>query len=134
MPPVIILVMTGFIYLKFLLNRKTGQLLLVIDPTTKKESSMAKRDEDVVVELMGMWFKEEKYVDVLHMCQRLLERDPDNRVIKLFKAKALEEIEDDNPYKEIIDTVLKTQSDLTESERSIINTYTEEKELSLIHI
>ena len=129
MPPVILFVIGGYIYLKFMLSRKTGQLLLVVDPKTQRESSMAKKDEDVVVELMGMWFEEEKYVDVLHMCQRLLERDPDNRVIKLFKAKALEEIDEHNPYKEIIDTVIKTQSDLSESERSIINTYTEEKEM-----
>ena len=61
--------------------------MLTIDPKTMKPSSMAGKDEDVVVELMGMWFQEKKFVDVLHMCQRLLERDPDNRVVKLFKAR-----------------------------------------------
>ena len=128
-PPVVLFVICGYIYLKYLLNRKAGHLVLAVDPKTMRPSSMAKNDEEVVVELMGMWFKEEKFVDVLHMCQRLLERDPDNEVVKLFKAQALDEIEEGNPYKEIINTVIKGANDLSASERSTINKYTEEKEM-----
>ena len=126
---VIAFVGCGFIYLKYLLSRKAGHLVLNIDPKTMQPSSMAKKDEDVVVELMGMWFKEKKFVDVLHMCQRLLERDPDNRVVKLFKARALDQIEEDDPYKQIVNSVIKSSDDLSEEQKGIINTYTEEKEM-----
>ena len=52
---------------------------------------MARQDVDVVLELLGMWSKEGRYKDVVDICQRLLMRDPDNKVVQLFQAKAMEE-------------------------------------------
>jgi len=37
-----------------------------------------------------MWFKEERYQDVINICKRLLRRDPDNDVAKLFLAKSID--------------------------------------------
>ncbi|MEK7126916.1 MAG: PrsW family glutamic-type intramembrane protease [Patescibacteria group bacterium] len=126
--PVIIFVVLGFLYLQYLFSRKTGHLILTIDPSSKKGSVMAKKDEDVVVELMGMWFNEKRYVDVLHICERLLERDPDNEVVQLFKAKALDKMDDKDTYKKILNTVVKTKDDLSENQKNIISKYLTEKE------
>ncbi|MBU1019382.1 MAG: PrsW family intramembrane metalloprotease [Patescibacteria group bacterium] len=82
-----ILVATGFIYVYYLMNRKAGHLILTGE---KGESMMPKTDEDVVLELIGMWFNDGKYEDVIEICERLLLRDPNNKVVKLFKAKALD--------------------------------------------
>lgn len=38
-----------------------------------------------------MWYKEKKYQDVIEICDRLLQKDPSNNVVKLFKAHALEQ-------------------------------------------
>ena len=59
---------------------------------------------------------------------RLLERDPDNRVVKLFQARALDEIEGSTPYKKILSTMFKTHTDMDEYSRNIISKYTTEKE------
>jgi len=100
--PVVIYVVLGFSVLRYLLKRKTGKLILVTDISAQQTSSMAKKDEDVVIELLGMWFTQKKYVDVLHICQRLLERDPDNQVVQLFKSKALDKLDTDSPYQKIL--------------------------------
>ncbi len=88
---------------------------------------MGKKDEEVVVELLGMWFNEKKYVDVIHICERLLQRDPDNNVIKLFKAKALDKMDEKSTYREILNTVVKTKEDLSENDQSVISKYIAQK-------
>ncbi|MBD3361160.1 PrsW family intramembrane metalloprotease [Candidatus Peregrinibacteria bacterium] len=127
--PVLIFVISGFIYLKYLLSRKAGHLILATDISEKTKSTMAKKDEDVVIELLGMWFKDKRYVDVLHVCNRLLERDPDNNVVKLFKAKAEDKIDPKNPYKKVLGTVLKTEDELSEKQKNILHKHLEEKEI-----
>lgn len=125
--PVILFVVGGFLYLRFLLKRKTGHLVLISDISEKKKSMFGKKDEDVVLELLGMWFKDKRYVDVIHICERLLERDPDNNVVKLFKAKATDQIEGGNVYQKILTTVLKDKDDLSTRDRSVIDKYLEKK-------
>lgn len=85
--PVVFLVGGGFLYLLYLLAHKAGNIVFTGE---QKESAIAKRDTDVVLELLGMWTQEGKYQDVVDICQRLLIRDPDNKVVQLFEAKALE--------------------------------------------
>ena len=85
--PVVIIVGGGFAYLIYLLAHKAGAIAFT---STGKKSSMAKKDQDVVLELLGMWTKEGRYKDVVDICQRLLMRDPDNKVVKLFQAKAMD--------------------------------------------
>lgn len=126
--PVVIFVILGYIYLRYLLSRKAGHLVLVTDVTEKSKSTLAKKDEDVVVELLGMWFKDGRYVDVMHICERLLERDPDNNVVKLFKAKAMDKMDDKDTYKAVLGTVLKTKDDLSANEKNKIEKYTTDKE------
>ncbi|MDD3862048.1 MAG: PrsW family glutamic-type intramembrane protease [Candidatus Gracilibacteria bacterium] len=126
--PIIILVAIGYMYLQYLLSRKAGHLILATDISSKRRSSIAKKDEDVVIELMGLWFKEKKYVDVLHICERLLERDPDNNVVKLFKAQALDRMNEKDTYKKILETVIKSKESLSEDEKVVISRYTEQKE------
>jgi O-antigen ligase/tetratricopeptide (TPR) repeat protein len=46
--------------------------------------------KNVVIELMGMWLNEGKYKEVIEICDRLAKRDPDNNVVKLFRAKAVD--------------------------------------------
>lgn len=123
--PIIIFVVLGYIYLQYLLSRKAGHLILATDISSKKRSNIAKKDEDVVIELLGLWFKEKKYVDVMHICERLLERDPDNNVIRLFKAQALDKMDNNDTYKTILSTVLKNP---LEDDKNIINKYMEHKE------
>lgn len=127
LPMVILATVLMYLFLQYLLKRKAGHLIMLTDPTTQKASTMNKKDEDVVQELLGMWFKDKKYVDVIHVCERLLERDPDNTVVKLFKAKAMDEMEDKNIYKKILGTVIKT--DLDDSQKSVIAKYLAEKEM-----
>jgi RsiW-degrading membrane proteinase PrsW (M82 family) len=107
--PVVFFVIIGFTMMQYLMKRKTGKLILVTDVTDQKVSSMAKKDEDVVLELMGMWFKDKKYVDVLHICERLLERDPDNKVVQLFKTKALDKLDPESPYNKIFKNIFPTK-------------------------
>ena len=72
------------------------------DPTQESTSTMAQKDEEVVLELLGMWFQQKRYVDVIHICQRLLERDPSNMVVQLFKTKALDKMDSDSVYQKIL--------------------------------
>lgn len=86
--PVVIIVGSGFIYLLYLLAHKAGAITFV--SSGGQQSGMAKKDQDVVLELLGMWTKEGRYKDVIDICQRLLMRDPNNNVVKLFQAKAMD--------------------------------------------
>ncbi len=128
MLPVIIFVILGYAYLRYLLSRKTGNLVLTSDISIKQKSTLGKKDEEVVVELLGMWFNEKRYVDVIHICERLLERDPDNNVIKLFKAKAMDRLDDKDTYKTILSTVVKTKDDVSTDDKNIISRYITQKE------
>jgi len=83
----VILVVLGFMYLLYLLAHKAGAIAFA---GMGRKSSMVKKDEDVVVELLGMWTNEGRYKDVIDICQRLLMRDPDNKVVQLFQAKAMD--------------------------------------------
>jgi RsiW-degrading membrane proteinase PrsW (M82 family) len=125
---VMISVAVGYFYLEFLLSRKAGHLVLTTDISNATRSTIAKKDKDVVIDLLALWFKEKKYVDVIHVCERLLERDPDNKIVALFKAKALDETEDNSVYKSILNTVIKSKSELSNKDINIISKHTKEKE------
>jgi len=100
--PVVIFTGIGFLTLLGLLRKRSGKLILVSNVKNGQASTMASKNEEVVIELMGMWFKEKKYVDVIHICQRLLQRDPGNRVVELFKAKAIDQLEKNDSYGQIL--------------------------------
>ncbi|PKL36852.1 hypothetical protein CVV38_03075 [Candidatus Peregrinibacteria bacterium HGW-Peregrinibacteria-1] len=119
----VMMVIIGFIYLKYLLNRKTGHLVLTSDITQVTKSKFAANDEEVVLELLAMWFEESKYVDVLHICQRLLKRDPHNKVVQMFQAKAMDKLDNNNVYKKIIGTVLNANQE----DQSVISEYIKNK-------
>ncbi|HRY90853.1 MAG TPA: PrsW family glutamic-type intramembrane protease [Candidatus Gracilibacteria bacterium] len=104
LPVAIYILAMGFL-LRSLMKRKSGKLIMVTDPTAQRTSNMAQKDEDVVIELMGMWFKSKRYVDVLHICQRLLERDPDNKVVQMFKTQALDKIKEGDAYGKILQNI-----------------------------
>jgi RsiW-degrading membrane proteinase PrsW (M82 family) len=125
--PVVIFIILAAIYIWFLMKRKSGNLIINTDISEKIGTKLGKRDKDVIVELISMWFKEKRYVDVIHICQRLLERDPNNEVVKLFKAKSMDYLEDNNPYKQILSTILKTD-ERTEAQKNKLSIYLEEKE------
>jgi len=69
-----------------LMQTKSGHLLFSI--TKRRASTMTAQDEDVVIELLGMWTRDGRLDEVIKICDRLLARDPDNNVVKLFRAKA----------------------------------------------
>ncbi|MFA4890829.1 MAG: PrsW family glutamic-type intramembrane protease [Candidatus Gracilibacteria bacterium] len=116
MIPVILFVVLGYLFLRYLLKRKAGHLVLLTDVSVKQKSMLAKKDEEVVLELIGLWFDDKRYKDVVHVCERLLERDPDNNVVKLFKEKALDKMEDKEMYKKISDK-------LPANDKSVITKY-----------
>lgn len=89
--PAILIVVGGALYVVYLLQTKSGHLLFSLQK--RRASSMAPHDEDVVMELLGMWTKEGRYKEVMEICDRLLMRDPDNNVVKLFRAKAADDVE-----------------------------------------
>lgn len=82
----IMIVGAGAFFIAYLLKTKSGHLLFSI--AKRRASSMAPADQDVVMELIGMWLHEGKLREVIEICDRLLMRDPDNNVVKLFRAKA----------------------------------------------
>lgn len=87
----VVLIVAGmFLFLQHLLSRKTGNLTFIL--ADRHHSTMAPKDEEVVLELIGMWYKEGRYEEVEGICQRLLKRDPDNNVVKLFRAKTQEKL------------------------------------------
>lgn len=81
------LVIAAGVYIYYLTQRKAGHMVLATFGR-KKMSLMAPKDEDVVLELAGMWINEGKYKEVEEMCRRLEQKDPDNAVVKLLYAKA----------------------------------------------
>lgn len=91
--PVVFIVGLGFMYLLYLLAHKAGNIVF---SGNSGSASMAKRDVDVVLELLGMWTREGRHKDVIDICQRLLMRDPDNKVVQLFQAKAMDKQKLDN--------------------------------------
>ncbi|MCA9373675.1 MAG: PrsW family intramembrane metalloprotease [Candidatus Gracilibacteria bacterium] len=109
--PVAIYIVAGFTLLLHQLKQKTGKLILVTDPTESRSSTMAQTDEDVVIELVGMWFNDKRYVDVIHICERLAERDPDNKVVQLFKAKALDKMDEKSAYGKILKNMFPDKND-----------------------
>jgi len=86
--PVVILVGLMVMFLTYLMRSRAGRLEFIL--ADEHHSTMKKEDEDVIMELIGMWFKEERYQDVINICKRLLRRDPDNDVAKLFLAKSID--------------------------------------------
>ena len=125
--PVVVLITIGYLFLRHLLKRKVGHLVLLTDLSEKKKATMAKKDEEVVIELLAMWFSEKKYVDVIHICERLLERDPDNNVVKLFQAKALDKMDVNSTYRKILRSLFKSKKELSIDQRSIISKHLEDK-------
>lgn len=127
--PVIIFVIFGFIFLQYLLRRKIDYLIIEKDITEKQKSAMAKKDEDVIIELIGMWFKDKRYTDVVHICERLLEKDPDNSLVQLFKAKSLDLLENKDTYRSVLNSAITTKGEFNDKQRNILTKYLEEKEV-----
>jgi protease PrsW len=82
------LIAIGFVYLIYLSKRSSGYLELVY--TRSKNAHMKDKDKDVVLELLGGWYKEGKYLQVIDVSKRLLQKDPGNPVIRLFLNKAVD--------------------------------------------
>lgn len=110
------LVVASFTYLILLLHRKSGQLVLTNALDEGTATDMTQKDEAVLLELLGMWFNEKRYVDVMHICERLLKRDPGNNVVKLFQARALDKLQGNDPYRQVINAMTnKTTGDVDQS-------------------
>ncbi len=86
--PVMLIVGGGFAYLLYLLAHRAGAIAFT---NQGRLSTMATKDTDVVLQLLGMWSKEGRTKDVMDICQRLLMRDPDNHVVQLFLAEAMDQ-------------------------------------------
>jgi RsiW-degrading membrane proteinase PrsW (M82 family) len=124
--PALLLAGGSFAYLLLLMKRKAGNLILANDISTEHASFLPKKDEDVITELIGMWFNDKRYVDVIHICERLLERDPNNNVVKLFRAKAADQLEGNDPYKKALTAVLDKAPGV--EDRSILTNWIETKQ------
>lgn len=124
--PATILVFVGYLYLRYLMQRKAGNLVLFSDISNKQKSSLSPKDEKVVIELLGLWFQEKKFTDVIHVCERLLERDPDNNVVKIFMSKAQDKLAGNSVYKKILSTLFRKK--LSGQDKNTLSHYLEEKE------
>jgi RsiW-degrading membrane proteinase PrsW (M82 family) len=78
----------SFFYLIYLYRQRSGYLGLLY--RRSKISHMRDRDKDVVLELLGLWYEQEKYLQVIATCKRLLKKNPDNPVVLLFLSKAID--------------------------------------------
>jgi RsiW-degrading membrane proteinase PrsW (M82 family) len=85
--PVMLIVGLGFAYLLYLLAHRAGAITF---HTQGRLSTLPTKDTDVVLQLLGMWSREGRHKDVMDICQRLLMRDPDNHVVQLFLAEAMD--------------------------------------------
>lgn len=83
------IVAMGFIFILYL-SRKRSTYLVFTEKEQRRPSTIGKTEENVVIELMGLWMKEKKYKEVIEICDRLSQRDPDNNVVKLFRATAID--------------------------------------------
>lgn len=108
---VAIFVLCSYFLLRRLLSQKSGRLILIADQDNQNRSTMANKDEEVVIELLGLWFKEKKFVDVIHICQRLLERDPGNKVVMLFKAQAADKLSNNDIYGKLLKSLFPSNSE-----------------------
>ncbi|MBN1494794.1 PrsW family intramembrane metalloprotease [Candidatus Peregrinibacteria bacterium] len=82
------LIFAGFLWLLYLFRRSSGYLHLVY--VKSKNAHMRDRDKDVVLELLGQWYKDGKYLQVIEVSKRLLKKDPGNPVIRLFLNKSVD--------------------------------------------
>lgn len=78
----------SLVYLIYLYKRRSGYINVLY--RRSKFSHMRDRDKDVVLELLGMWYKEGKYLQVIETSKRLLKKDPTNPLIRLFLNKAVD--------------------------------------------
>lgn len=85
---VLLLIFAGFLWLLYLFKRSSGYLELVY--VKSKNAHMRDRDKDVVLELLGQWYKEGKYLQVIEVSKKLLKKDIGNPVIRLFLNKAVD--------------------------------------------
>jgi len=83
-------IVVAFALLLFLLKQKSENLMLVNDVDSRQISTMARKDEETVIEYIGILYNQGQYDQVIETCERLLEKDPDNNVVKLFQAKAFD--------------------------------------------
>lgn len=119
------LVVASFTYLILLLRNKSGQLVLTNALDEGAATDMKQKDEAVLLELLGMWFNEKRYVDVMHICERLLKRDPGNNVVKLFQARALDKLQGNDPYRQVINAM--TNKNTGDVDQSRIDTWIAEQ-------
>lgn len=114
--PVLIFISISAFLLFRKFKKQSGKLNLIIDPTEQKKSSMEKSDEEVVIELLGMWLNDKRYVDVVQICERLIEKDPDNKIIQLFKAQALDKVDSNSTYGKILKNIFPKKNKKTVTE------------------
>jgi RsiW-degrading membrane proteinase PrsW (M82 family) len=106
-PPTITFVVLGYLYLQYLLSKNTGKINLITDISEKEKSTMPYRDKEVITELLGEFLETGRYQDTINVCDRFLEKDPDNNVVKLLKAEAQDKIN----QKESINSIIRTSSE-----------------------
>lgn len=114
----LMLVVFGFVMIVYLRKKRTTYLVFT-DQEKTRPSTIGKPEENVVIELMGMWLNEGKYKEVIEICDRLGQRDPDNLVIKLFRAKAADRKKIDRVKKAIHMLFTDEEYDVKKEEMSL---------------
>ena len=110
-----VFIILSYTLLRHMLKNRASKLILVQGSNDEHPSTIAKTDEEVIVELLGMWFNKGKFVDVIHICERLLKRDPGNKVVQIFKAKAMDKTDPNSPYKLILSKLFPKQNNINQS-------------------
>jgi RsiW-degrading membrane proteinase PrsW (M82 family) len=115
LPVIGLIAITGtFVY--YLMHRIAGNLAFSF--AINKPSTIAVRDEQVVIEMLGMFTQQGKFREVMDICDKLLERDPNNNVVRLFRAKAADNTKLKTMYQSLKNVFQKSQApSITRSEK-----------------
>jgi len=87
----IFIIFFGFIALNIIMDQKYGKLKFII--TDKYKGRLDQKIIDTMYEYMGYNYMKKKYEIVFQTASRLLKREPDNNVAKIFQAKSYDKIQ-----------------------------------------
>lgn len=85
------IIFIGFIVLNVIMDQKYGKLKFII--TDKYKGNLDNKIIETIYEYMGYNYMKQKYDVVFQTASRLLKREPDNNVAKIFQAKSYDKIQ-----------------------------------------
>lgn len=87
----IFIIFFGFIALNIIMDQKYGKLKFII--TDKYKGRLNQKIIDTMYEYMGYNYVKKNYETVFQTASRILKKEPDNNVAKIFQAKSYDKIQ-----------------------------------------